>query len=71
MSRKEREKKLARQLEIEAEKAAILARRQEKMRPTYQLFKKFTLTLLLTVGVLALGFFINTHLVGISKRLIN
>ena len=71
MSKKEREKKLAKLSEIEQEKQAAILRRNERMEPTIQLLKKFSFTIIATAVIIVIGLIINGHLDSIAARLGN
>lgn len=70
MSRKEREKKLAKTSEIEMEKRAAEVRRRQRTEPVTRLIKKFGFTLMLTVIIIAVAFIINGHLDVIAANLV-
>lgn len=64
MGLKQRQKKLARLEEIEAQKLAIIERRQNRMAPFYRFVRKFVITATLTGVILYMGYIINNHLKG-------
>jgi hypothetical protein len=71
MGKKVRERKLARLEADQLAKLAIAERKKERLSATFELLRKFVLTLTATVVVLILGFFINQHLDKILPRVIH
>ena len=63
-------KKLAKLAQEQALKQSIVERRKVRLAPTLILMRKLVITLAITVLLLYLGRFVNIHLAGIIRRIL-
>lgn len=64
MSRKQRERKEAILAEMASEKAAIEARRKDRLGPIYKMTRKFVLALFFTFILLYVGLVVNGRIIS-------
>lgn len=71
MGKRQRQKKLAKITEMTQEQLAAKQRRKERLEPMARLLRKFTVTLLVTILLLAVAMIVNSHLDTIAANLMN